>query len=334
METKERDLTKSQKLEITTTVKEVGGEGSRILEFIASTETPDRSNDIIDVAGWDLTNYNKNAIFAWSHDYSKLPVGKGVNAFADIRNKALKIQVKFPTIAELCSDVEHPSKEALLADTVYNMYKGGYLNAVSVGFCGREYEQRNDEAVKDLPLWERGIHFKKAELFELSAVLVPCNQEALVTMRGMKSFNPEGIKLVETLYEKSNIPEVKETSGEVEDMEMKEQIADLTEKVSALEAKLESNVETKAGAKFSAATKAELQKVSEAMKACHKGMKACHESLSKMLEDPQEDPDGDEGTDAGSDSRVEKPKPNDGKAIDLASDGVESIAHKLFSEDK
>jgi hypothetical protein len=331
-EKKERDLTKSQKLEITTIVKEVGGEGSRVLEFIASTETPDRSNDIIDVAGWDLTNYNKNAIFAWSHDYSKLPVGKGVNAFADIRNKALKIQVKFPTIAELCSDVEHPSKEALLADTVYNMYKGGYLNAVSVGFRGLEYEQRSDDSVKDLPMWERGIHFKKAELFELSAVLVPCNQEALVTMRGMKSFNPEGLKMVEDILSKSNVPEG-ETSGEVEDMEITEQIKALTDKVTSLEEKLNSNVETKAGAKFSAATKAELQKVSEAMKACHKGMKACHESLSKMLEDPQEDPAGDEGTDAGSDSGVEKPKPND-KALDLASDGVESIAHKLFSEDK
>jgi hypothetical protein len=331
-ETKERDLTKSQKLEIPTTVKEVGGEGSRVLEFIASTETPDRSNDIIDVAGWDLTNYNKNSIFAWAHDYSKLPVGKGVNAFADIRNKALKIQVKFPTIAELCSDVEHPSKEALLADTVYNMYKGGYLNAVSVGFRGLEYEQRNDEAVKDLPLWDRGMHFKKAELFELSAVLVPCNQEALVTMRGMKSFNPEGLKMVEEILSKSNVPEG-ETSGEVEDMEITEQIKALTDKVTSLEEKLNSNVETKAGAKFSAATKAELQKVSEAMKACHKGMKACHESLSKMLEDPQEGPVGDEGTDTG-DNGEGKPEPNPGKALDLASDDVSSIAKKLFSEDK
>ena len=137
--------------------------------------------------------------------------------------------------------------------------------------------------------------------------------------------------MIEDILAKSNVPEG-ETSGEVEDMDA-ETVKALTDRIASLEAKIESNVETKAGAKFSAATKAELQKVSEAMKACHKGMKACHESLSKMLEDPQEDPAGDEGTDTG-DNGEGKPEPKPGKALDLVSDDVSSIAKKLFSEDK
>jgi hypothetical protein len=162
----ERNLNEAQSIQLTTRVKEIGGEGSRVLEFIASTETPDRSNDIIDVAGWDLKNWNANSIFAWSHDYSKLPVGKGVSATKDVRGKMLRIQVKFPTIAELCSDPLHPSEEALFSDTVYNMYKNGMLSAVSVGFRGLEFEIRNDDSMKDKPQWERGVHFKKAELLE------------------------------------------------------------------------------------------------------------------------------------------------------------------------
>jgi uncharacterized small protein (DUF1192 family) len=308
----ERDLSKNQEVQINARVKEVGGEGSRILEFIASTENPDRSNDIIDVAGWDLSNYmgtiskGGNPVFAWSHDYSKLPVGKTISAVKDTRNKALTIRVKFPTVAEMCTDINNPSEQALFSDTVYNMYKNGMLNAVSVGFRGLEFEIRNDESVKDKTQWERGVHFKRAELLEVSAVLVPCNSDALVTMRGMKSFNEDGIKAYEKVI----------SAKALEDSMEATKIAELEERIKTLES---SAVVVKAGSKFSRESREAIGKVTEALKACHKGMKACYETLDKMIEEaPVEEQSGTEGQDGGaSDGReVLKPNAGDGKSVD------------------
>lgn len=329
----ERDMSATQNIQVITRVKEVGGDGSRVLEFIASTETPDRSNDIIDVNGWVLDNYigaigkGSNPIFAWSHDYSKLPVGKTVAVNKDVRGKALSIRVKFPTIAEMCSDPAHPSDAALFADTVYNMYKNGMLNAVSVGFRGIKYKTRDDDAVLEKPEWMRGIHFLEQELLEVSAVLVPCNQDALVTMRGMKGFNPDGVAIMEKMM-------VEKTGKTGEENMADITLAELNERVKALEDGL---VLGKAGSKFSKESREAIGKVAEALKACHKGIKSCHEALSKMIEEPPvEDQSGTEDQDGGASDGREKPKPNtdDGKAaladvvknLDLASASLEDVA--------
>lgn len=314
-------------IEVNARVKEVGGEGSRVLEFIASTETPDRAGDIIDVAGWKLDNYlggigkGQNPIFAWSHDYSKLPVGKTISASADVRAKALAIRVRFPTIAELCTDPTNPSEEALFADTVYNMYKGGYLNAVSVGFRGLKYKTRDDPSVMEKPEWMRGTHFLEQELLEVSAVLVPCNQEALVSMRGMKSFNPAGVNLLEKYFTERS-----------EEQNMTEELKALSDRIKSIE----DAIEVKAGSRHSKETREELGKVSEAMKACHKGIKACYDAIDKMIEvAPVEEQSGTEDQDGGASDGREKPKPNagDGKSVDtldVTTASVTDIAEKLF----
>ena len=207
MEFQKREVKGRQVREFVAQVKAIGGEDSRTLEFIASTEVPDRSNDIIEVAGWITDHYlgaagkGANPVFAWAHDYSKLPVGKTIAAVKDLRARALIIRVYFPTIEELSSDPMHPSEEALFADTVYRMYKNGMLSAVSVGFNPVKFKRRDDDAVLEKPEWERGYRFLTQELLEVSAVLVPCNPEALIQARGMKSFNPDGLRLVESAME-------------------------------------------------------------------------------------------------------------------------------------
>jgi hypothetical protein len=332
-----RDLTKKQEYQTSTIIKEIGGEGSRILEFVASTENPDRSNDIIDVAGWDLTDYlgsngkAANPIFAWSHNYQVLPVGKTLTAIKDVRNKTLKIQVKFPTIAELCSDPSNPSDAALFADTVYMMYKNGMLNAVSVGFKATKWKTRDDEAVIEMNQWDRGIHFLKQSLLEVSAVLIPANQDSLVTARGMKSFDPKGLKIFEKAMQET-------TAKAVEDNEVDNvMIKDLDERIK----NLESAIEIKAGSKFSAETKKAIAEVVEALKASHKGVKACHEILAKMIEDaPVEAQSGTSGQDGGASDGVEIPKPNDDgktaeveivKDLDFSTVSLDDAA-KLFTE--
>ena len=174
----------------------------RTIQFIASTENPDRENDIIEIGAWDVSKYigmpgsPQNPIFAWSHDLDRLPVGKTIAVSTDLQNRALLASVYFPTIKELSSDPDHPSDEALFADTVYNMYLNGMLNAVSVGFIGREYDIRDDDAVKGLELWERGTRYTDVELVEISACLIGVNSDALAINRAVKGFSPKGMKLV------------------------------------------------------------------------------------------------------------------------------------------
>ena len=290
-----------QTKELVVTCKAIGAADSRIIEFTASTENPDRSNDIIDVAGWVLDNYissvgkASNPIFAWSHDYSKLPVGKTVFVAKDLRTKALIIRVYFPTIAEMCSDTDHPSEEALFADTVYNMYKNGMLNAVSVGFNPIKYKTRDDPMVLEIPEWQRGYHFLTQELLEVSAVLVPCNADAVTTMRSIKSFNVKGIDLIEKAIAVPSGTEDKSTEDAVfgEEGSMKE------DELKALEDRIVKRLEsaqTKSGAKFSAASKETISKAVDALKASHKAIKAVHESLEEMIKDETGGEDGEGGT--------------------------------------
>lgn len=151
-------------------VKEID-EQERSIWFVASTEDKDRVGDIIRVAGWKFDAYDRNPVFLWAHDSDELPIGKCVARQIDGARLLMKIQ--FATVEE------NP-----LADQVYRLYKGGYLNAVSVGF----------KPLKRMPIhpedrWgDLGWEFIEQELLELSAVPVPANSSALqLMMKGLDS---------------------------------------------------------------------------------------------------------------------------------------------------
>ena len=141
---------------VNTEVKEVS---DRVLEFVGSTEAQDRDGEIIRASGWDLKNYKKNPVFMWAHDYRSPPIGKALNVKKE--DGRLTFEIKF-------ADAETYQ----FADTIYRLYKGGFLNATSVGFMPKEW---TDGDGKEAP----SRTFTKQELLELSAVPVPSNPEAL-----------------------------------------------------------------------------------------------------------------------------------------------------------
>ena len=150
-------------------VKQVEGK-DRTLRFIASDETLDRDKETIAVEGWMLEEFQKNPVFLWAHDgYVRPPVGKVTNIVKDTINKQLAAEVYFPTIEELTSEYAASSEHARFIDTVYRMYLGGYLNAVSVGFIGHEGSYDPDGN------WR----FTSQELLELSGCAVPANPNAI-----------------------------------------------------------------------------------------------------------------------------------------------------------
>ncbi len=160
---------------ITCEVKEVA---PRVLEFIASTEDKDRQGDIIRASGWKLDNYLKNPVFQWAHDYSQPPIGKAVKVW--VQGKKLMTQVEF---------ADRDTYE--FADTIYRLYKGGFLKAVSVGLTPKNWEGKSGD--DDSPKWSGNV-FIEQELLEVSGCPVPANPEALATAKAKRIISAKEYK--------------------------------------------------------------------------------------------------------------------------------------------
>lgn len=134
---------------------------TRTIKFLISTDSIDRDGDTMDPKGWDVAAYMKNPVVLWSHDYSGLPVAKAISVE--------------PTQNGLSATAEFPAKGVHpFADTVYELLKGGFLSAASVGFKPIEQTKAMDR--------DKGYNYARQELLEFSVVPIPANPEALVQM--------------------------------------------------------------------------------------------------------------------------------------------------------
>jgi len=137
------------------------------LEAIFSTESSDRHGDVVVQDGWDLKNFNKNPVILNSHNYGDATevIGKAINP--RIENKKL--------VGEIIFAVNENPK----AKIVFDLYAGGFLNAFSVGFIPKKFEQNKDGTTN----WNKIL---EAELLEVSAVSVPANALALAKEKGIE----------------------------------------------------------------------------------------------------------------------------------------------------
>jgi len=178
-------------------IKQVGDPADRVLRFLGTDESEDRDGDIIKADGWKFDNYLKNPVFLWCHNSWTVPLAKCIAIQKAAGSTGTTFDIKFASIDELCTDPAHPSDEALLADTVYNAFLNGYLNAVSVGFIALESEENDSD--KDLPQWQRGRIFTSQEMIELSAVPIPANPNALVQARSFKGWKDGEFEILKGL---------------------------------------------------------------------------------------------------------------------------------------
>lgn len=128
----------------------------------ANTVNRDRAGDVIVKEAWEdkdaLENYKKNPVILAYHDHSK-PIGKMVEF--NITDQGLEIKAKI-------------SKSA---GDIYDLIKEGVLSTFSVGFGIKEakYSPKDDT-----------YYITKLELFEVSVVSVPCNQDSTFSVsKGM-----------------------------------------------------------------------------------------------------------------------------------------------------
>jgi HK97 family phage prohead protease/HK97 family phage major capsid protein len=177
-------ITKNQVLKLCVPLEtKVNGEDEDLhITGHASTNDEDRSGDIIISDAWRkseaLANYLKNPVVLAYHDMTK-PIGKTISHEVD--DQGLKITAK---ISKAAGDI-------------IQLIKEGILSAFSVGFMIKDADFNPKTGI---------FIIKELELFEVSVVSIPANQNALFSIE--KNFSdPE--EYVE--FKKQFIKESEET---------------------------------------------------------------------------------------------------------------------------
>ena len=148
----------------TNTFKTLGedDDGGLDIKGSASTSAIDRAGDIIEHDAWTkggLENFKNNPIILFNHNYDR-PIGRAKELSVD--ENGLNLTAR---ISKSASDIK-------------DLIKDGVLGAFSVGFKVKDAEYMTETD---------GYKIKDAELFEVSVVSVPCNQNAVFSVA--KSFD-------------------------------------------------------------------------------------------------------------------------------------------------
>ena len=158
------------------------------LVMIGSTADQDRDQEVIKPEAWDLKNYKKNPVILPAHDYRQPAIAKATAV--KVKDGKLEFKIKFP-----------PEGVNPVADVYRKLYKGGFMNASSVGFIPVKWE--TGDGVKN-PYRT----YTDVELLELSLVSVPANPSALTEQNGIKEAVSKGVltgKDIKTLQEYAKV---------------------------------------------------------------------------------------------------------------------------------
>ena len=162
------------------------------IKAIFSTPNDDRHGERVNQK-WDLKNFRANPVILNSHNQwdAKAVVGK-----------AIKIGM---SKGNLVGEIEFAVEANPDAKIIYELYKGGFLNAFSVGFIAKKFSADYSEILE-------------GELLEISCVAVPANAEALQQAKAkgieIEKLNP---------YSKFTEPKKEEIDEEI-DEELEEEV--------------------------------------------------------------------------------------------------------------
>ena len=157
------------------TVERTMEDGTVVRAVIASTDDPDRYDDIVDQGTWKLDNFRNNPVMPCDHDYD---VDKLVCS-GDVQVIGGKLTI-VPTVWA----------DDAYAQMVKGKYDAGILRAVSVGFIPGRAIPRSQLPKEDPRYSDKwGYVYYDCELLEASWVVVPANPAALA----MKSFDVESL---------------------------------------------------------------------------------------------------------------------------------------------
>ncbi len=149
-----------------------------VLDFISSDETLDRYDEIISASGWRLENYQRNPVFQNAHQYGDIIFTLGKALITEIRPCHQSSKSNLPSSC-LFQRIEFATEVNPMAKIAYGLYKGKFLNAVSVGFVPLRWENgpAKSGSAPSSASWSR--KYLEQELLEVSAVGIPANPNAL-----------------------------------------------------------------------------------------------------------------------------------------------------------
>lgn len=172
-------------------VKNIGAEGDGFdIKFVCSTAVIDRADEVIEQDGWELDNFKTNPVFLAQHKHTtdsgrSTVIGSFVSidvAGGELAGGELVGGVKF-------ADTELGREYKVLycgkTDENGKVHKP-HMRAVSVGFMPKAGENRTGDKGRKV------YHHTKQELYEVSAVAVGCNQEALARLSVLEAKEGNG----------------------------------------------------------------------------------------------------------------------------------------------
>jgi uncharacterized protein len=142
-----------------------------VLHVRASDQTMDRYHEVISASGWRLENYRRNPVIQNAHQYGDIifTIGRAENTWVS-GNALLQIW-------------RFASNENPFAKIARDLYRGGFLQAASVGFLPLKWEDGPPGSAGTAGPGSAAAGFRRRyleqELLEVSAVGIPANPNAL-----------------------------------------------------------------------------------------------------------------------------------------------------------
>ena len=170
-------------------------EDSRTVVAVISSASVDRDKEVLLPKGANFDNYLKNPVVLWGHQSSDPPIGKAL--WVKRGQKQITAKVKFATTER--------------GEEIWELFKGGYLNAFSVGFIPLKGHQPTPDEIRKMPEWaEARFVYDEWELLEFSPVTVPANPDAL-----RLALESGKVKICKEVKKEMAIEDVKEPAEEV-----------------------------------------------------------------------------------------------------------------------
>lgn len=159
-----------------TVIKKVD-DNENIITVVGSQMIKDRDNEIVDLKSMNLKFYKDNPAFIWSHRPAETPenvLGHAKKVWTEDDKLMFKLEFL-------------PENVNPRADMVRKMYQVGALKAFSIGFRITSPDDVEFDDKKKVTI------LKNAELFEISACVIPANPRALIQSKEMKDALHKGI---------------------------------------------------------------------------------------------------------------------------------------------
>ena len=147
------------------------GDEKRVISYVVTNETADRYGDIVRAKGVDLTNYLKNPVVQFAHDYTQPPVAHAIRAWYDPAGNCIRAWALF-----FSKEIDPSGR----ADLIHRIAAANGMRACSIGFMPTETNRpQKAEDREALGLGEWGVEFVACDMMEFSPCPVPANPECL-----------------------------------------------------------------------------------------------------------------------------------------------------------